>query len=66
MRSLERVIREEDLMVQVWWESGDSKFRAVVRKGGEVSDGWFADADNVIDAISLAVSIYQHDTRNAS
>ena len=63
MKNFEEIIRDNDLLIEAWWEPDDEEFRAVVRND-EVDDGWAGSADNMNDAILLAISTFETDRLN--
>jgi hypothetical protein len=65
MKNYEKTIRENDLMVEVWWEPGEGKFRATVRDD-EIDDGWADSADTAEGAMIAAIAVYRQDTKKAS
>ncbi len=65
MKMWEKAIRNNGLMVEVWWEPDDNEFRAVVRDE-EIDEGWVGTADTVNDAILTAVAVYEKDQANAA
>ena len=65
MKAYEKVIRNKDLMVEVWWEPGDNEFRATARED-QVDEGWTGTGETVNDAILTAVAIYEKDQSNVA
>ena len=64
MKDYEKLIAEDGLTIEVWWESGDSEFRAILR-ADEIDDGWVGTGESVPIAIIMAVAAYKVDKDKA-
>ncbi len=64
MKDYEKIIAEEELVIEFWWEPGDNEFRAVARVDGG-DDGWVGTGDSVTVATIMSVGAYIQDRDKA-
>lgn len=64
MKDFEKIIAEDKLVIEFWWEPGDNEFRAIARID-EADDGWVGTGDSVLIATIMSIGAYVTDKNKA-